>query len=260
MKRAAGVLIVGLALLAPACLGARRGLPPPGVAPPPATASAPRAVPTIRGVASASSSLPGWQPGNYPQSSDIENCGAKEGILDVYTSGWHENFLIDPKTCLATKGCPPPKQVPFPDCLPSEIPIIDVATFLENEVHWRDEEVVRLRGPLFVSDPTRRLRGITRPTSGGDEDECYPRQKWDLSLQATRGDLCLEVVLEPTREGPYPFPRCPGDLSRSCCGGWPMGQVIVVTAQLRVFGGAGEHLVHAGVLERCRERPTPASP
>ena len=84
---------------------------------------------------------------------------------------------------------------------------------------------------MFVTDPQYR-NGFSHTLAYvvGEEPHCYQHSRRQVSLQLRKGGDCYAVTVESSDA----TLACDGDLSRSCCGHLPMGEVVQVSGKLSI--------------------------
>ena len=245
-----GAVLCGMLAVVPACLGTARGpghTPAAGGGAPSAnvTPSAAFSAPEVMGI-----SLRNWTSGHRPYSRPGDDCGVKEAFIDVDKFIRPDDQLFDRTKCFANVGCPAREAVVWPRCTTSPVPLTEMADFLADEARWADGTRIRMRGRLFLTDPHYRDGfSHTLPFVDGQEPGCYDRTQRRVSLPLRRGDECHQVAIWSASSGPL----CMGDLSRSCCGDLPMGEMIQASGILRVRSFQGSFWGEVDLADICVE-------
>ena len=245
-----GIVVGSVLAVVPACLGTARGPDQPrtvvgGVSSASATPSAASSAPEVMGI-----SLRNWTSGHRPYSTPGEDCGVKEAFIDMNDLAWRNDPRLDRSLCFSKVGCPARETVDWPRCGSSRDGVTEMDDFLSDEQRWQAGTAIRMRGRLFVNDPHHRDGfGIPHYSDLVEHPHCYQNWQRRVSLQLRVGDECHEIGM---RLGNPPL-FCDGDLSRSCCGHLPMGEVIQAAGRLRVDTLKGSYWATLELTDICIE-------
>lgn len=246
-------MLGGALALVPACLGTARvpertplaGGGGPSAGSTPTVALSTQSAPGVAGI-----SLRNWTAGHRPHSTPGEDCGVKEAFIDMNDLAWRNEPRLDRSRCFSKIGCPSREAVDWPRCESSRDGITEMDEFLSDEQRWQTGAAIRLRGRLFVNDPHHREGfGIPYYSDHLEEPHCFPNWQRKVSLQLRRGDECHRIDI---RSG-GPSLSCDGDLSRSCCGHLPMGEMVQATGRLRVDALGGSYWATMDLVDICAE-------